>query len=67
MRAILVHATLPLADLNLGVGGQWDNTGAAATLLLTTCMTDIVFGELGHMAICMGKMNSSSCSQHFCK
>jgi hypothetical protein len=35
---------------------QWDSTSATATLLLTACMTDIVFDKLGHVTICMGKM-----------
>jgi hypothetical protein len=39
---ILAHVTLPLAALSLGVG-QWDSTSAAAALLLTPCMTDIIF------------------------
>ena len=40
--------------------GQWDSTSATANLLVSACMTDIVLDELGHVTICMCKMNFSS-------
>jgi hypothetical protein len=43
--------------------GQWDSTSAAAALLPTACMTDIVFGYLGHMS----KMPFSLVLIPFCK
>ena len=46
---------LPLAARALGVG-YWDGTSSSVALLLTACMTDIVFDDLCHMTFCMGKM-----------
>ena len=36
--------------------GHWDSTSDGAALLLTACMTDIVYDDLGHVTTCMGKI-----------
>ena len=51
-----VHTHSPQIRSTAGRRGHWDSTNAAAALLLTACMIDIVSDNLSHMTFCMGKM-----------